>query len=250
MVNLGSKLKKLRGLLQRNATALLSFTHFFFRLYCLHLPRLIRGWSSPWSLLVGRVLTLGTDAEALARGALCEFNRNCCGPAAMEGSLSAQVCAATRQASAQGSQARLCPSSSSLAKGFWGREGTLGRKVLLGRGWKGLLAHVSLVAPTVLGQYLHALITNTLFIPFLFAQTGFYQLAGLYLHGRFVPKPDNVSKVISGVFRGSCSLWGGMCPTLEFHVCMETSNALEEKQTILKAARRGGCVENFLFPQN
>lgn len=67
-----------------------------------------------------------------------------------------------------------------------------------------------------------------------------------------MPKPTNFSKVISGVFRGGCSYggYGGMCPALEFHVCMETFNALEERQTILKAARRGGCVENFLFLQN
>lgn len=171
---------------------------FFFSLYCLHLPRLIGGWSSPWSLLIGCVLTLGADAQALAGGALCELNRACSGSAGVEGSLSAQVCAATSQASAQGSQP-----ASALHPLPWPRASEAGKepwegKVLLGRGWKGLLACVSLVAHTVLGQYLRALVTNTLFIPSLFAQTGLYQLAGLNLHGRLVPKPTNASKVISG----------------------------------------------------
>lgn len=64
---------------------------FFFRLCCLHLPRFIRGWSSPWSLLVGCVLTLGAEAEALAGEALWELDRAWSGPAGMGGSLRAEV---------------------------------------------------------------------------------------------------------------------------------------------------------------
>lgn len=101
-------------------------------------------------------------------------------------------------------------SASALHPPPWPKASEAGKEPWEG---KGLLAHVSLVAPTVLGQYLHALNTNILFIPSLFAQTGFYQLAVLYLHGRFVPKPANVSKVISGVFRGAYS-YGEECAQL------------------------------------
>lgn len=122
-------------------------------------------------------------------GPLCELSRAWTGPAGMEGFLSAQVCGATREARAQGSQACLSlhplpwPRASESWKEPW--EG----KVLLGRGWKGLLARVSLVAHTVLGQYLHALNTNTLFVPSLFAQTGLISLLDCIFTEDLCPNP-------------------------------------------------------------
>lgn len=88
----------------------------------------------------------------------------------------------------------------------WPRASETGKEPWEGQGLKG--AHVSLVAHSVLGKYLHTL--NTAHYSFLVCSNWSYQLAGLYLHGRFVPKPTNFSKVIRGVFRGGCSygeLW-------------------------------------------
>lgn len=140
-------------------------------------------------------------------GPLCELDRAWSGPAGMEGFLSTQVCGATRQASAQGSQACFCPSSSSLAKSFWVMERTLGREGAAGQGLKGAAGsyfsgspHSAWAIPACF-EYKHAICS------FLVCSNQSYQLAGLYLHGSFVPKPTNVSKIISVLFRGACSYW-------------------------------------------
>lgn len=50
-------------------------------------------------------------------------------------------------------------------------------------------ARVSLVAHTVLGQYLHALNTNTLLVPSLFAQTGLISLLDCIFMEDLCPNP-------------------------------------------------------------
>lgn len=180
-------------------------------------------------------MTLGADAVALAGGASCATWSSFV--SWMEPGLVLQVrkllallvvCGATRQVSAQSSQAWLyCHGSgSSFTNGFWGKKTTMG-KVLLGRS-TGLLTGISLVTHTVLGKYLLALSTKIEFTCCLVCQNWPYQFAGLNSLGRLVPQTTNVLKAVSVLCRWSCS-YGEMCLALVFHTYVESFGLLGER---------------------
>lgn len=68
----------------------------------------------------------------------------------------------------------------------WPRASEAGKEPWEGQG---LLAHVSPLAHSVLGQYLHALNTNTLFVPSLFAQSGLTSLLDCIFTEDLCPNP-------------------------------------------------------------